>query len=69
MEDVSVDVKRAILEQKLQIYKNSCYDALIDARVAKMLEDTNTEKQAAERLIKMTKAIDFIKEQLSTLGD
>ena len=69
MEDVSVDVKRAILEQKLQLYKNSCYDALVDVKVAKMLEDTNTEKQAAERLIKMTKAIDFIKEQLSTLGD
>jgi len=69
MEDVSIDVKRAILEQKLQIYKNSSYDALIDAKVAKMLEDKNTEKQATERLAKMTKAIDFIEAELVTLGD
>ena len=69
MEDISVDVKRAILEQKLQIYKNSCYDALIDAKVAKMLEDDNSEKQAAERLTKMTKAVDLIEGELSTLGE
>ena len=69
MEDVSVDIKRAILTQKLQVYKNSCYDALIDAKVAKMLEDDNSEKQATERLTKMTKAIDLIEGELSTLEE
>ena len=67
MEDVSIEVKRAILTQKLQVYKNSSYDALIDAKVAKMLEDENPEKQATERLAKMTKAIDFIERELSAL--
>ena len=67
MEDVSIDVKRQILTQKLQMYKNSCYDALIDTKVAKMLEDEISEKQATERLAKMTKAVDFIEKELSAL--
>jgi len=69
MEDVSVNTKRAILEQKLQLYKNSCYDALIDARVAKTLEGPDFENQATGRLTKMTKAVDFIKEQLPALEE
>ncbi len=67
MEDISIDVKRQILTQKLQMYKNSSYDALIDAKVAKMLENERNEKQATKRLADMTKSIDFIEKELSAL--
>jgi len=69
MEDISVDVKIAILTQKLQIFKNSSYDALIDAKVAKILENENNEKQATDRLANITKAIDFIEKELLALEE
>ena len=67
MDNVSTEVKRAILTQKLQQYKNTIYDASIDVRVAKVLENEQMEKQSVEIITKMTKATDFIEGELSAL--
>jgi len=69
MEEISVEVKRAILMQKLQQYKNTVYDSSVNVKVAKLLGDEQMEKQAVEAMTKMTKIIDFIEGELSELGE
>ena len=69
MEEISVEVKRAILMQKLQQYKNTVYDSSVNVKVAKLLGDEQMEKQAVEAMTKMTKVIDFIEGELSELGE
>jgi len=57
-EDVSAEVKKAILEQKLQMANNSIYSNVIDKRVAVNCGDKDMEARAVGELKKLEKMKD-----------
>jgi hypothetical protein len=61
--------KIIILRNKLKLWKNTLYDAQLDARIAKVLEDERNEEQAAQRMKHAHKAIDFLSTLLKSEDD
>ena len=65
--EIENDVKRMIVEQKLVLYRNTLYDAELDAKIALLLKDK--EEITKERIKQVLKAIELLETELKSLGD
>jgi len=61
------EVKKLILEQKLQGVINTIYSVTIDARVFKSVEDKQGEENAKKNLTNLEKSKDFIEAEIKAL--
>lgn len=57
----------AILENKLLVWRNTLYDALLDAQISRSLEDERTEKTAKERAKRAQATINALEDALGKL--
>lgn len=68
MEDeVAPEVQGKIIEQKLTLLRNSIYDASLDAKIARVMEDMHGEKAALERMRKLLKAVEMLEAEVSAM--
>lgn len=67
MMEPTAEVKKLILEQKLQIIVNTIYSVTVDARVAKSLEDKQSEENHKKSLVNLEKSKDFIEAEIKAL--
>lgn len=67
MNDVTNDAKRAILENKLALWKNTQFDALVDIELAKKIGDQGMEKAAFERARQCEVVIKTVAEMMEAL--
>jgi len=68
-EIVAVETKKVIINQKLMVYRNTLYDASLDVKIAKMLEDEAQEKAATARMKPLLTAIEFLESELHTVEE
>jgi hypothetical protein len=66
-DDVSVDVKKAIVEQNLQVIRNSIYAQVISKRVAEKVEDKPMADAAIKELTRLEKMKDEFNAVLAEL--
>lgn len=64
---ISLEAQRALIENKIQQWINSRYDAELDARVAAALDNKEMLKQAEQRMKNALKAVDLLKEMLEEI--
>ena len=69
MDDVTKEAKREILNQKLQIYKNTYYSHGVDAKVAKDIGETQMLQAATDNMARAQKMIDAIEGMVAELED
>ncbi len=69
MSDVPVEVQAHIIQQKIQIWLNTEYDAQLDAEIAQVLSDDQMKAAAVLRMKNAKKAIAELTRKLSALGD
>ena len=67
VDTVTVGVKKAIIEQKLVMYRNTIYDVSLDIKIARVIEDAAQEKAATARMKPLLKAIELLEAELKTL--
>lgn len=61
--------RKTILEQHIQRWENTKYDAEINGRVGKITENEQLQKQAEEQLAACLKALDELYAMLKELED
>jgi hypothetical protein len=66
-DEVKVADKWRMLEQQLQVWKNTVYDATTSAKVAKAIGDNQIYEFEVQRATRATKAVDFVEEMLAEL--
>jgi hypothetical protein len=72
--DVSTEVKRELINGRLQLWRNTLYAAMLDAKVAQKLVDAKLErgetafKQAKDQVKECEVAIEELERELSELG-
>lgn len=64
---ISLEAQRMLIENKIQQWINSRYDAELDARVAAALDNKEMLKQAERRMKNALKAVDLLKEMLEEI--
>lgn len=65
--DEQAAIERYIITNKLQLWRNTLYDAQLDAKIGETLDDAEMKKQAIERMKKSQKAIDLLEAELNKL--
>ena len=65
MTNISPQARQALIEQKLTLWRNTAFDAELDAKVAKVLGNADSEAAAAQRLKDCLKAIATLEEMLT----
>ena len=68
MNEVPTEVKRQLVEAKLTLWRNTYYDASLDAEVAKAVEDPRLLQVAEENMKRALKAISALEKRLEELG-
>lgn len=58
MSEVALQTQKAIVEQNLQVIRNSIYNQVINRRVALKVSDKDMEKRATDELVKLEKMRD-----------
>jgi hypothetical protein len=66
--DVPVGIRQQIINAKIEVLKNSVYDAGLDAKVAKVLKDDHGIQAATERVRLLLQAIEMLEAELKELG-
>jgi hypothetical protein len=66
--DVPVGIRQQIINAKVEVLKNSVYDAGLDAKVAKVLGDERGVQAATERVRLLLQAIEMLEAELKELG-
>ena len=61
---VAANTMKSIITDKLKIWKNTVYDAGLDAKVAAFTEDERLLQAAQKRLKSAIKAVEFLEEEL-----
>ena len=69
MTDIPVEIQAQIIQQKIQIWRNTEYDAQLDAEIAQVLADDQMKAQAVLRMKNAKKAITELMRKLNGLGD
>jgi len=66
MENYAPDeiIIKQMIAEKLRIWKNTVYDATLDAKVAAVTEDERLLQGAQQRLKSAMKAVEFLEEEL-----
>ena len=68
MNEISVELKKRILTQKLNIWKGTIYDAGLDARVAGVTGNTSLQNASEKRVKEAIQAVELIKELIDELN-
>lgn len=63
------DLKCLLIAQKVQLWRNTIYDATLDAKIAKMLEDKRKVELAEKRIKDALKAIDLLESLWDEVND
>jgi hypothetical protein len=66
-DEVSKEVQKAIIEQRLQIIRNTIYSFVLDKRVAVKCEDKEMEKNAVDGLKKHERMKDAYEAELAAI--
>ena len=66
--DVPVGIRQQIINAKIEVLKNSVYDAGLDAKVAKVLGDERGVQAATERVRLLLQAIEMLEAEIAELG-
>ena len=69
MNDVPVEIQAQIIQQKIQIWLNTEYDAQLDAEIAQVLDDAQMKAAAVQRMKNAKKAVAELTRKLNGLGD
>jgi len=67
MSDIPVEVQVQIIRQKIQIWRNTEYDAQLDAEIAQVLSDDQMLAAAVQRMKNAKKAIAELTRKLDGL--
>lgn len=67
MTDIPIETKRLLLEQNLMRWRNTAYNAEIDAKVGAIIGDEQIKQAAAAQLKNALKAIDALKQIMKEL--
>lgn len=62
--DISLPIRKRILEDEIQILKNTLYLLGIRAKANKLVGDTNAENEIKAEIEKVMRKIDFVKSEL-----
>lgn len=65
--DVPTDVKRVLINQEMQMWRNTRYQCEVRLRVQKRIGNTEGEAVLITELERCEKALDTLTEELSTL--
>jgi len=60
MEELAPDLKKQILDKKLQLWKGTLYDAGLDAKVAAVVDNARLRTAAEKRVREAIQAIELI---------
>ena len=63
-DDVAVETKKVIINQKLVMYQNTLYDVSLDVKIAKVLKDEAQETAAMNRMKPLLTAIELLETEL-----
>ena len=66
-EDISIEVRQAILEQKLAFWKQTAWSLGIDARLAGVIESAEMLENATAQLKQALKMVDLLEKELAGL--
>lgn len=66
--NLPVEVQRTLIQQKLTMWRNTVYDAQLDAKIAKALEDERGEQQARQRIKSALKAVELLEQMMNELA-
>lgn len=66
--DIPVAAKRAIIENKIRVYKNTLYDIQIDSRVAAVIGDEQEKEAIKGRAERIVRAIVELESALSEVN-
>ena len=64
VDTVAVEAKKAIINQKLIMYRNTLYDISLDVKISRVLEDEAQEEAAQNRMKPLLTAIEFLETEL-----
>lgn len=62
--DISLPVRKRILEDEIQILKNTLYLLSVRVKANKLVGDTNAENEMKTEIEKIMRKIDFVKNEL-----
>ena len=63
---IAPEIERAIIEQKLALWRNTFFDYSLDAKVAQAVDDAQGLERAKDSMKKAAKAIAVLESLLST---
>jgi len=69
MMEVSIDTKRQILIQKLQLWQNTYYSHTLDAKIAQDIDDKQMLQKAKTQMAKCLQAIKLLEGKLTELRE
>ena len=67
--DIPVRARRELLRQKLELWRNTCFDAELDAKVADAIGDDGLKEQGMARLKQALKAVGALEAMLKEEGE
>ena len=68
MDGITLEVKKQLVQQRLQMWQNTVYEAHLDAKVAKVTEDEQLLKASQDRAKKALQAVTLMKQILEELN-
>lgn len=66
-DELAPEIKLEILQQKRSQYLQARYDAVIESKIADLLEDAELKKTQVERLKRIQKAIELIEQEIKSV--
>ena len=65
-DEIAPEIQLAIIEQKLAQWRNTAFDAELDVKIAKILDDEAMKERAANNLKRCLQAVAMLEEMKST---
>lgn len=63
------EIRRELVENKLQMWRNTVADARLDATVAQAIDDAQMQAQAAQRLKRALQAVAVLEQKLAEIPE
>ncbi|OGR96310.1 MAG: hypothetical protein A2V88_05015 [Elusimicrobia bacterium RBG_16_66_12] len=68
-QDIALDIKRAIIAERLRLWRNTAYQAAIDLKVARRCDDADLAADAKNVIARAEKLIAAYQQELQALLD
>ena len=68
MSDIPMEVQAQIIQQKIQMWRNTEYDAQLDAEIAQVLDDAQMKAAAVQRMKNAKKAVAELEKKLKGIS-